>query len=100
MGQAEEANRGLSGLPPQTEWSHPMSQLGQSRRFCDVGVESGSSPRADAAASTLPQAAAPSVPRQGEPQPQATAQPQAEQLSSVPRPPMPLLAPAPSPRSP
>jgi hypothetical protein len=43
-----------------------------------------------AAAPTPPQAAAPSVPRQGEPQPQATAQPQAQELSSVPRPPMPL----------
>jgi hypothetical protein len=44
-----------------------------------------------AAAPTLPQAAAPSVPRQPEPQPQDTAQPQAEpQLSSVPRPPMPV----------
>jgi hypothetical protein len=37
-----------------------------------------------------PQAGAPSVPRQIEPPPQATAQPQAQELSSVPRPPMPL----------
>src|SRR6266849_1049226 len=59
-----------------------------------------SPPPQAAAAPNLPQAAAPSVPRQGEPLPQATAQPQAEQLSSVPRPPMPLLAPAPSLRSP
>jgi hypothetical protein len=44
-----------------------------------------------AAAPMLPQAAAPSVPRQVEPQPQATAQPQADpELSSVPRPPMPV----------
>jgi len=47
-------------------------------------------PPPQAAAPTLPQAAAPSMPRQGEPPPQATAQPQAEQLSSVPRPPMPV----------
>jgi hypothetical protein len=59
-----------------------------------------SPPPQAAAAPNLPQAAAPSVPRQLEPPPQATPQPPAEQLSSVPRPPMPLLAPAPSPRSP
>jgi hypothetical protein len=48
-------------------------------------------PRQAAAAPTLPQAAAPSVPRQSEPEPQATAQPPADpELSSVPRPPMPL----------
>jgi hypothetical protein len=43
-----------------------------------------------AAAPALPLAAAPSLPRQGEPQPPAPSQPQAEQLSSVPRPPMPV----------
>jgi pyruvate/2-oxoglutarate dehydrogenase complex dihydrolipoamide acyltransferase (E2) component len=48
-------------------------------------------PSQAAAAPTLPQAAAPSVLRQPEPQPQATAQPQVEpELSSVPRPPMPV----------
>ena len=48
-------------------------------------------PPPQAAAPTLPQAAAPSVPRQPEPEPQDTTQPQAEsQLSSVPRPPMPV----------
>jgi len=46
-------------------------------------------PVAAAAPTSLP-SAAPYVPRQFEPPPQATAQPQAEQLSSVPRPPMPL----------
>jgi hypothetical protein len=46
-------------------------------------------PSQAAVAPTLPQAAAPSVLRQPEPQPQATAQPQVE-LSSVPRPPMPV----------
>jgi hypothetical protein len=47
-------------------------------------------PRA-AAAPTSPQAAAPSVPRQPEPQPRTTAAPPAEpELSSVPRPPMPV----------
>jgi hypothetical protein len=46
-------------------------------------------PSQAAAAPTLPQAAAPSVLRQ--PEPQATAQPQVEpELSSVPRPPMPV----------
>jgi hypothetical protein len=49
-----------------------------------------SPPPQAAAAPNLPQAAAPSVPRQLEPPPQATPQPPAEQLSSVPRPPMPL----------
>src|SRR6266446_97765 len=47
-------------------------------------------PPPQAAAPTLPQAAAPSVPRQAEPLPPAAAQPQAQELSSVPRPPMPL----------
>jgi hypothetical protein len=48
-------------------------------------------PTQAAAAPTWPQAAAPSVPRQPEPEPQATAQPQGDpELSSVPRPPMPL----------
>jgi hypothetical protein len=47
-------------------------------------------PPPQAAAPTLPQAAAPSMPRQAEPLPPATAQPQAQELSSVPRPPMPL----------
>ena len=48
-------------------------------------------PSQAAVAPTLPQAAAPSVLRQSEPQPQATAQPQVEpELSSVPRPPMPV----------
>jgi hypothetical protein len=37
-----------------------------------------------------PQAAAPAISRQFEPPPQASAQPQAQELSSVPRPPMPL----------
>jgi hypothetical protein len=43
-----------------------------------------------AAAPQPAQAAAPSMPRQIEPPPQATAQPQTQELSSVPRPPMPL----------
>ena len=43
-----------------------------------------------AAAPTPAQAAAPSMSRQIEPPPQAAAQPQAQELSSVPRPPMPL----------
>jgi hypothetical protein len=48
-------------------------------------------PRQAATAPTYPQAAAPYVPRQIEPQPQTTAPPQADpELSSVPRPPMPL----------
>ena len=48
-------------------------------------------PSQAAAAPTLPQAAAPSVLRQPEPQPQATARPQVEpELSSAPRPPMPV----------
>jgi hypothetical protein len=48
-------------------------------------------PSQAAVAPTLPQAAAPSVLRQPEPQPQATVQPQVEaELSSVPRPPMPV----------
>ncbi|MEA2792660.1 MAG: hypothetical protein QOI87_40 [Bradyrhizobium sp.] len=48
-------------------------------------------PRQAATAATYPQAAAPYVPRQIEPQPQTTAPPQADpELSSVPRPPMPL----------
>src|SRR6266403_1398598 len=42
------------------------------------------------AAPTPPQAAASSIPRQIEPPPQAAAQPQAQELSPVPRPPMPL----------
>jgi hypothetical protein len=46
---------------------------------------------AAAAALTLPQYAAPYVPRQPEPPPQVTAQPQVEpELSSIPRPPMPV----------
>jgi hypothetical protein len=48
-------------------------------------------PRQAATAPAYPQAAAPYVPRQIEPQPQTTAPPQADpELSSVPRPPMPL----------
>jgi hypothetical protein len=48
-------------------------------------------PSQAAAAPPLPQAAAPSAPRQPEPPPQATAQPQVgPELSSVPRPPMPV----------
>jgi hypothetical protein len=48
-------------------------------------------PRQAATAPTYPQAAAPYVPRQIEPQPQTAAPPQADpELSSVPRPPMPL----------
>jgi len=43
-----------------------------------------------AAAPTSPQAAAASMPRQIEPPPQAAVQPQAQDLSPVPRPPMPL----------
>jgi hypothetical protein len=49
-----------------------------------------SPPPQAAATPALPQAATASAPRQGEPLPQATAQPPAEQLSSVPRPPMPI----------
>jgi hypothetical protein len=49
------------------------------------------SPAPQAAATpALPQAGAASAPRQGEPLPQPTVQPPAEQLSSVPRPPMPI----------
>jgi hypothetical protein len=48
-------------------------------------------PRQAATAPAYPQAAAPYVPRQIEPQPQTTAPPPADpELSSVPRPPMPL----------
>ena len=48
-------------------------------------------PPRQAATATYPPAAAPYVPRQIEPQPQTTAPPQADpELSSVPRPPMPL----------
>jgi hypothetical protein len=93
--KSSEAKASEQSLRPRISAPLPRSATAPARK----PMPSPPPPQA-AAAPTLPQAAAPSVPRQGEPQPQATAQPQAEQLSSVPRPPMPLLAPAPSSRIP
>jgi hypothetical protein len=93
--KSSEAKASEQSLRPRISAPPPRSATAPARKPIPP-----SPPPPAAAAPALPQAAAPSVPRQGEPQPQATAQPQAEQLSSVPRPPMPLLAPAPSSRSP
>jgi len=80
VAEASEQNRrpNISASPPRSAAAPPRKPM-------------PFRPSQAAAAPTLPQAAAPSVLRQPEPQPQATAQPQVEpELSSVPRPPMPV----------
>jgi hypothetical protein len=78
VAKASEQNR-----RPKISASPPRSAAAPPRKPMPIR------PSQAAAAPTLPQAAAPSVLRQ--PEPQATAQPQVEpELSSVPRPPMPV----------
>jgi hypothetical protein len=76
----------ISALPPRPPAARPRKPMPP----LPPPQATAARPLPQAAAPYVPQAAAPYVPRQVEPPLQATAQPRDEELSSVPRPPMPV----------
>jgi hypothetical protein len=87
VAKVSEARASEQNLRPRISAAPPRSAAAASARKPMPPFR----PSQVAAAPPLPPAAAPSAPRQPEPQPQATAQPQVgPELSSVPRPPMPV----------